>query len=273
MNIFWLQQTEADLPEENHWLTQDELLRLEGMRFPKRRHDWRLGRWTAKCTVAAYFRWNNDHETLANIEIRTATSGAPQAWFAAKPAPISISISHRAGLAMCAVALAGVSLGCDLESVEPRSDLFIADYFTIEEQLLLGQTPEADRTLLVTLLWSAKESTLKALQEGLRLDTRSVVVGSVDLAGYIGKKGEQLSNQSCGESQYSTLCRRWHRLQVTCTSGQYFDGWYQCAGQFARTIVATPLQRQPVFLDPFCADWTTEKITESTLLTQKKVCI
>jgi len=32
-----------------------------------------------------------------------------------------------------------VEIGCDLEVVEPRSDAFVADYFTSEEQALIAR--------------------------------------------------------------------------------------------------------------------------------------
>ena len=67
-------------------------------------------------------------------------------------------------------------MGCDLEWVEPREDNLIQDYFTAEEILLSTQLPESERDLLVNLIWSAKETTLKILREGLRRDTRSVAV-------------------------------------------------------------------------------------------------
>ena len=65
-----------------------------------------------------------------------------------------------------------MALGCDLEVIEPRSEEFVADYFTTEEQKMVSQAPIADRSKLLALLWSAKESALKALREGLRFDTR-----------------------------------------------------------------------------------------------------
>ncbi len=52
------------------------------------------------------------------------------------------------------------------------SDAFVADYFAPEEQTLIAHSSPADRELMLALLWSAKESALKALREGLRLDTR-----------------------------------------------------------------------------------------------------
>ena len=179
MDVYWLEQTEADLPAENDWLSASERLRLDGMRFAKRHADWRLGRWTAKRALAAYLNLPSHPQHLADIEIRSAPSGAPEVFIANQPAGVAISLSHRAGVAACAITLSGAELGCDLEIVEPRSDAFIADYFATEEQALIERTSAAERSLLLALLWSGKESALKALRTGLRLDTRSVTVRPV----------------------------------------------------------------------------------------------
>jgi 4'-phosphopantetheinyl transferase len=176
MNIFWLQQTEANVPAEKDWLAPAELLRIEGMRFLKRRRDYLLGRWTAKCALAAYLDWPTYADVLSDIDVGTAPSGAPTVMIRGERAQLVVSISHCSGQAICSVAHSGIALGCDLELVEPRSDAFLRDYFTAEEQEIVEAAPEPDRAWLVTLFWSAKESALKALQEGLRLDTRSVVV-------------------------------------------------------------------------------------------------
>ena len=180
MNVYWLEQTEADLPAENGWLSASEVARLNSFCFAKRRADWRLGRWTAKRAVAAYLNAPNRPPALASIEIRPAPSGAPEVFVADQPADFTISLSHRGGVAACAVSRFGVLLGCDLELVEPRSEAFIADYFTPEEQALVAQADTADRFPLCALLWSAKESALKALRTGLRVDTRSVIVSPGD---------------------------------------------------------------------------------------------
>jgi len=227
MNVYWLEQTEADVPAENDWLSASEQARLDVLRFPKRRADWRLGRWTAKRALAAYQGFPSDPHVLARIEVRPALSGAPEAFFANRPAPITISLSHRAGIAMCAVARAGVRLGCDLEAVEPRSDAFVADYFTGEEQELVARVSSADRSRILALLWSAKESALKALHEGLRLDTRCVVVnrygGSYDLNG-------------------------WSRLHVLYTGQHGFHGWWRHGNGMLRTLVADPTPDPPLRL-------------------------
>jgi len=176
MNAYWLEQSDADVPAENHWLSAGEILSLGRMRYPKRRNDWRLGRWTAKRALAACLNLPRDLLALANVEIRAAASGAPEVFLFNQTAPVTISLSHRAGIAMCAVAHPGTGIGCDLEVIEPRSNAFIADYLTAREQALVAQTLDEERALLVNLLWSAKESALKALHVGLRLDTNCMDV-------------------------------------------------------------------------------------------------
>jgi len=225
-HIYWLEQTEASVAAENDWLSARESAILNGMRFAKRRADWRLGRWTAKHAVASFLDLPADARALAEIEIRPASSGAPEVFIGNCPAAVTVSISHRSGASICAVALLGVDLGCDQEIIEPRSEAFVADYFTEDEQALVTQVSEAERSRLVTLVWSAKESALKALREGLRLDTRSVDVspggGTVDLNG-------------------------WRPLRI-CADGRSFQGWWQQSHGTVRTFVADPPCGPPVLL-------------------------
>jgi 4'-phosphopantetheinyl transferase EntD len=113
--------------------------------------------------------------------------------------------------------------------IEPRSDAFVADFFTDREQALIAGTSTADRPLLVNLLWSAKESALKALHEGLRLDTRSVAVSLV--------------NVQSGREDGS-----WHPLRVVSRTGGIFAGWWQCRDNLVRTLVAEQLTSPPILL-------------------------
>jgi 4'-phosphopantetheinyl transferase len=224
MNVYWLEQSEADVPTENNWLSENEAVRLNGMRFAKRRADWRLGRWTAKRALSVFMDVPAHPQVFKKMDVRPAPSGAPEVFFANQPAAVTISLSHRDGVAACAVAKSGVEIGCDLEMVEPRTDAFVADYFTIEEQALIARASAEDRPRLLALLWSAKESALKALHEGLRLDTRSVVVnpfdGSFDLNG-------------------------WSPLHVRYTGGVLFHGWWHLADNILRTVVASPQPDSP----------------------------
>ena len=80
MRVFWLEQTEADVPPSNDWLGPAELDRCNAFRFAKRRNDWRLGRWTAKCALAAYLDdWlkskpSDSHEKLDEETLRRLRS-------------------------------------------------------------------------------------------------------------------------------------------------------------------------------------------------------
>ena len=245
MDVFWLEQTEADLPPENDWLSASEMLRLDGMRFAKRHADWRLGRWTAKRALAAYLNLPSHPRGLMDIEIRPALSGAPEVFIANQPAELAISLSHRAGVAACAVTLPRSELGCDLEIVEPRSDAFIADYFVTEEHELIERTSVAERSLLVALLWSGKESALKALRAGLRLDTRSVIVRPV----LRQSDGNGCAQDSALDVPASSGPKSWQTLQVVYEGGQIFHGWWQNTGDLLRTMVASPRPTAPIFLE------------------------
>jgi 4'-phosphopantetheinyl transferase len=229
MDVYWLEQSEADVPSEDGWLSAGEAARLAAMRFVKRRTDWRLGRWTAKCALQACLKNCSDLNKLSQIEICSAPSGAPEVFLSGEPAGVTISLSHRAGIAACAVAIPGAALGCDLEMIEPRSDAFVADYFTEKEQAFIGGTSAADRPLLVNLLWSAKESALKALQEGLRLDTRWVAVSLVNV-------------------QHGRQDGSWHPLRVVARTGEVFTGWWQCTDILVRTLVAEQPITPPIML-------------------------
>ncbi|MGA3053676.1 MAG: 4'-phosphopantetheinyl transferase superfamily protein [Candidatus Korobacteraceae bacterium] len=245
MDVFWLEQAEADLPSQNDWLSASERLRLDGMRFAKRHADWRLGRWTAKRALAAYLHLPSHSRDLAGIEIRSAPSGAPEVFIANQPAGVAISLSHRAGVAACAVTLSGAELGCDLEIVEPRSDAFLADYFVTEEQALIERTSAAERSRLLALLWSGKESALKALRAGLRLDTRSVTVRPVAPA--LHGDGHAQAPALAALASYGP--ESWQPLQVVYEGGQIFHGWWQNTGDLLRTMVASPRPAAPIFLE------------------------
>ena len=218
MDVCWLEQSDRDVPSGDWWLSESERGRLESMRIPKRRADWRLGRWTAKQAVSAYLSLPRIQRVLAAVELRPAPSGSPEAFIHGRAAPAQLSLSHSHGWGLCAIARLGVEVGCDLEIVEPRSPAFLVDYFTAEEQELVARAPVASRDRIVTLLWSTKESALKALRCGLRADTRSVNVAPAD---FLHTRGEE-----------------WSPVSATHISGRSFGGWWRISHDLVRTIVA-----------------------------------
>ena len=221
MHVYWFAESEAGVPPGDEWLSERECDTLARLRVPKRRADWRLGRWTAKRAIAARLGLGSD-EALARVEVVAAASGAPEAVIAGAPASVAISLSHSYGVGFCAVADGGAELGCDVEKVEARTPAFLRDYFTDEEQEMVRARPAQDRDRLVTLLWSAKESALKALRCGLRSDLRSVAASHIE----VGADGE------------------WLPIEV---SG--FGGWWRGWGGFVWTLVARPAPLSPRSLD------------------------
>jgi 4'-phosphopantetheinyl transferase len=138
-------------------------------------------------------------------------------------------------------------MGCDLEMVEPRSDAFVVDYFALEEQALIAHASAADRPRLLALLWSGKESALKALHEGLRLDTRSVIVipcaTSFDLQGWSQLRVRYTGGRSAGERYPG------ERYPGDRYPGDpVFHGWWQHANGMVRTLVVAPPPDPPVRL-------------------------
>ena len=214
----------AEVPEDDSWLDPEEAERARRFKVPGRRVDFRLGRWTAKHAVAAWLAQLGENcEDLSKIAVRTSQGGAPRVLLDGEPAPLEVSFSHRDGRAACAVAPAGTRLGCDLERVEPRTELFVHDYFVPAEIELVQQAPVEERPLLANLLWSAKESALKALKTGLREDTRSVEVRLL--------KGTQGG---------------WSRLEVVRPgTGEIFRGWWRREGGWVLTVVANPAPTAP----------------------------
>jgi 4'-phosphopantetheinyl transferase len=185
---------------------------LATLRFPARRRDWRVARWTAKRLLAA--RLGADLG-LATYEIRAGADGAPEVLVGGEPLPWPVSLSHRAGVAFVALGDRPGRLGCDVERVEPRSPAFLEDFLTAAERArVVGDPAPAVRAAVV---WTAKESALKARREGLRADTRSVEVGC---DGTTAPEGE------------------WRPVVVRASAGETFHGWWRRDGALVACVVA-----------------------------------
>lgn len=166
----------APLEEFAAFLSNAEQQKFSSLRFPKRRHEWLLGRWTAKSLVhslPAYRQFSLDQ-----IEIQNTPEGSPRIVLPdGKISEDCLTISHREGMAFCAHAPGpNRKVGADLEKIEGRPENFAEDYFTQAEQIIVTSLPDGEREFITTLIWSAKEAMLKALGVGLRWDTRKVEV-------------------------------------------------------------------------------------------------
>ena len=218
--IYWTLVHRSQVPPDRlkGFLSDPEFLKLSTLRFPKRRDEWLLGRWAAKClvhSVPAYRQY-----ALDEIQIQNAPEGAPYIQPSGEAvSPDCLSISHSDPFALCALSSdPGIRIGVDLERIEPRPASFIEDYFTNAEQELVSACPAERRMVLVNLIWSAKESMLKALGVGLRRDTRSVEVHQVDGLLPGGHKWHKLDVREAGAAQ-----RSW-------------AAWWQRRGDFVITL-------------------------------------
>ncbi len=215
---------------EPDFLMEEELRRLAGFRFEKRRSEWLLGRWTAKQLLR-----RSHLQAGSVVAIRNEAGGKPYFVGADGVAlPGCLSISHRAGRAFCALSdEPGVLLGADLELWEARDAIFIEDYLAESERKMALACVGERRDLLVTLIWSAKESVFKALGTGLRMDTRSVAVGGLDWLAVGG-----------------TVPNGW--LPLTFASQlvtQPIQGWWRLEDRLIMTLVVlgdTPIERVSV---------------------------
>ncbi len=202
--VYYLTQAWHEVPAELDWLTPGEQARLDGFRFDKRRRDWLLGRWTAK--IAMLGITDLSYRDIGRIEIASATDGAPQPMLDGEPCMAHLSLSHSNDRAFVTVSRGTAALGCDIELVEPRSPVFVETYFTASEAERVARVDPRYRDLLVTMIWSAKESTLKALRTGLQADTRGVeVIDDSDCSG-TGWKAARTIAANAGE--FSCLWRR-----------------------------------------------------------------
>jgi 4'-phosphopantetheinyl transferase len=217
---------EPELPDHAAWLTAREASRAEGIRFTKRRGEYLLRRWVCKHAVAEVAGLPADPDTLARIEVGNLPSGAPCVYLDGARSDLEVSLTDRAGWAVCLVGTELGRLGCDLEIVEPRSDGFLTDFLTTAEQAYVGAVPRSDRDAAANLVWSAKESALKVLHTGLRRDTRTVEVG-------LG--GGAPTEEAGGEAG-------WSPLEVVTAEGVRLPGWWRRERAFLLTVAAeTPM--------------------------------
>ena len=230
--IHWLTQSHEVVPKtavsahQSLFLSESEAARLASLSTEKRRRDWLLGRWTVKRLLQTVI-WETNHTTvpLDLITVTNTRDGVPtiESQLPLVNDKFSISISHSHGQALVtAVAKPNWPIGCDIEKIAPRGEAFIDDYFTETEALLVRQVAGAQRDLLVTAVWSAKESVLKALHLGLSVDTRAV---------------------ACLIDPVERPSDSWMPFKVWCDNGRlphpapHFSGWWRVMDGFVLTLV------------------------------------
>jgi 4'-phosphopantetheinyl transferase len=220
--VGWLIRSGADVPPGDAWLGVAERDALAGLPRARRRADWRLGRWAAKAALGSWLSVN-----AARVAVLAAPDGAPEAWVDGRRAAVSVSISHRGGRALVAVADAPGVVGCDLERVEPRSGAFVREWLAPAEQGLLAAHDPGARPRLANLCWTAKEAVAKVRREGLRLDLRRAVAAPAGAAAADGA---------------------WRALRVD-GDGAPTAGWWRADPDWVMAIASEPAPAPPCGLD------------------------
>ncbi len=230
----WLARGEREVPVGQQWLTATEAQRAASMKFTKRRTEYLLRRFAGKSAVAAVTGLASDPTGLGRIGVLNRRTGAPYVQVDGAELGLDVSLTDRAGWAVCLVAPDLGAVGVDLEIVEPRSSGFVRDFLTPAEQALVADVPGPDGfDAAANLIWSAKESALKVLRTGLRADTRSVEVTIADPPAIADPRGS-------GDTQGAG----WRRLHVAAGADR-FPGWWRRDGVFLLTVVAASGLAEP----------------------------
>jgi 4'-phosphopantetheinyl transferase EntD len=186
-----------------------EELELVGDAVAKRRHEFATGR---ECARRALARFGLPPAPL----LRTAGGGVQ--W----PAGYTGSVTHSDAVAAAAVgAVAGVpGLGLDVEELGRLRDALLKRILTPAELTVLQAVPEADRQLLATRAFCAKEALFKCLQPLLNhwfgFQEAEVLLG-VGVPERTEADGDQLAIR-LGPGLTDLMPAGW-RLAARCASG------------------------------------------------------
>jgi 4'-phosphopantetheinyl transferase len=139
----------------------------------KRREDFVRGRWIAKHLLAAGRPGSRPDDYV----ILPDTLGAPVVYDDSLTVlPVSLSISHTAGLAAAAVGEEPARVGVDVERLIDEPTAIVEEYFTREERALCSGSGGGAIRARATAIWSVKEALMKAMGEGLRIPAQAVGV-------------------------------------------------------------------------------------------------
>ena len=196
-----LEEVQLDLFK---YLDQTEIDAYLAFKIPKRQKEWLAGRIYVK---QLYHRVMDLDVALPSIRIDRLPDGQPLLKLNGQPVGESISISHSHGWVAAAVDPLGQPIGIDLEQVELRDEAFLADYFTDNERNWIESSHELTREQKTTLIWSCKESVLKALGQGLHLDPLRLEIGEITTAISPGSFGSARGQLQLDDGDYQYILK------------------------------------------------------------------
>jgi 4'-phosphopantetheinyl transferase len=172
----------AELAHARQLLSDDERARAERFVFERDRRDFTAAHALLRSTLSRYAdvpptAWR--FETAANGKPFLAAQDSSRAQPESARPELRFNLSHTHGLVACVVA-DGCDVGIDVESIDRRLDLALANrFFSAVETAWVKAAPPEDGVRRFLELWTLKEAYLKAIGKGLwhPLDTVIFEVG------------------------------------------------------------------------------------------------
>jgi 4'-phosphopantetheinyl transferase EntD len=185
---------ESTLPEEDvaliwcsdYILSPREVPVFERLSNSRRKREWLLGRIAAKDAIRLLVsELTGLRLSCGDIEIGSDQFGAPTAVVPqfSSGSKLTVSITHKDGLAIAVAGYSANRIGIDLEKIEAREVGLEKLLFSEGEQALLNKWIESNRDLNLSIAWAAKEAAAKAIGSGLKGDPKSLEIVAVDGVG------------------------------------------------------------------------------------------
>ncbi|MEW6775120.1 MAG: SDR family NAD(P)-dependent oxidoreductase [Bdellovibrionota bacterium] len=202
-------------------LSPEERAEYQAFEYQKRKDEWLAGRLASRQALKAF-------GIDAPVHVTHDESGEPK-FVGDLGERFGLTISHS-HIWACAVVFERTGpigehrvLGLDVERIEQRPAAFLEDHFTDEERRWVT-SGGADAPFRATVLWSLKESALKALGTGLRLRPADVAVQVLGANGH-GEARVQLTGEAQARQRSLGLAE--------------FEGRYTRDAEFVVTVVET----------------------------------
>ncbi|MBD8591214.1 4'-phosphopantetheinyl transferase superfamily protein [Peribacillus simplex] len=156
--------------EKLNWLTNEESVSWVFRIYRRKRIDWLSSRIAAKAAAIKWLEINYKLELLPKlINIFNADSGMPHLKWPLDIRTPNLSISHKNDIGVASVSGTNIFHGCDIEFIKERqpgfSTYFLSSY---EKELWFKNEVKVNNEIvekkcIETMLWSAKESIIKAI--------------------------------------------------------------------------------------------------------------
>ena len=171
--LAWVAKRTSDLPDNLHWLGDDERRELSLLSDPSRRQHWLCGRLAAKELLAK----SQPLTDVAQLQVLTRDAAGksirPRIFVTGKEVSASVSISHDGEFAIAATG-GRQRIGVDIVPQYQFSGRFMSTWFTPREQSWLrDETHETQRSA-----WALKEAVYKAINNGESFAPLSIEVSA-----------------------------------------------------------------------------------------------